>query len=94
MNKIAAKKAAQEEKFSVGQLRKMISERAGKGGASQVNPAIPIGRACEIYTAALEGRADDEMPRAWRRDPYSRRGDTVKPTRDVLLVTNILRDCS
>lgn len=94
MNRAAAKKKAQEETLTIGELRQMISAARLKGGMSKVNPAFTIDSVCDIYDGALEGRLDDELPKAWRRDIYSRHADAVKPSRDVLIVTNILRDCA
>lgn len=94
MNKNAAKLKAQSETLNIGDLRKMISDAKPKGGMSKVNPAFPLERVCEIYEAALDGRADTEIPKAWKQDIYSRHPGAVKPSRDVLIVTNILRDCA
>ncbi len=49
-----------------------------------------LDRACEIYEAAIADRNDEEIPRAWRSDPYT---GHAKASRDSLIVTNILRDC-
>lgn len=91
MNKRAAKAKAQEGKLTIGELRKMIASRRGFGGMSAVNGAIPLERVLEIYDAALAGRPEEEVPKAWRTDPYTGR---EKPSADVLIITNILRDCA
>lgn len=93
MNKQAAKKLAESEKTSIGDLRVMIASAATRGGMSRVNPAFSMDQVCEIYAGALAGRDDAEIPKAWRVDPYSAAG-AMKPSRDVLIVTNILRDCA
>lgn len=91
MNKRAARERALEGALSVGELRQMIKRRRGAGGMSKVNPAIDLDRALGIYADALGDRPDDEVPRVWKPDPYSRAG-RMKPTADALLITNILRD--
>ena len=94
MNKIAARKQAQSETFTIGALRDLIAAaRRRPDRPSAVNGAISLARACDIYEHALEGRSATEIPKAWRPDVYSRRAGAVKPTRDALIITNILRDC-
>ena len=93
MNKQAARKQALAGAVSIGELRAAINDAITSGRRiSRVNPQFTLIEACRIYTAALEGRDDAEVPAALRPDPYSRSG-AMKPTRDVLLITNILRDC-
>lgn len=94
MNKVAAKKMAEAETVSIGDLRNMITATRDRVGFSNVNPSLTLDVVCDIYWKALEGRSDDEVPKAWRPDIYSRRLGAVKPSRDVLIVTNILRDCA
>ena len=90
MNKRAAKARALEGTLSIGDLRTMIRETSAVGH-STVNPAITLEKALEIYLAAIKERKDSEVPKVWKLDVYSGR---EKPTRDVLLITNILRDCA
>lgn len=92
ISKLRAKKMAESETITIGQLRQMICARRGSGGMSAVNPAIPLDRVLDIYLGALEGRPEDEIPKAWRPDPYGRSGK-MRATSDQLKVTNILRDC-
>ncbi len=92
MGKQAAKKLAESETLSVGDLRAMIARARARGGMGTVNPTLTMDRVCGIYDAALEGRDDTEVPKAWRSDPYSSTG-RLKPTRDALIVANICRDC-
>jgi hypothetical protein len=94
MNKQQAKAKMLEEQLSIGDLRRMIAEARTKGGMSKVNPAFSIDEVCDIYESALEGRDAAEVPKAWRPDVYSRHANAVKPSRDSLQVTNILRDCA
>lgn len=92
MNKVAARKRALEDKITIGELRSAISTSRSRGGFSTVNPAVMLDRALDIYEAALAGRDDAEVPAAWQTDPYSYT-NRMKPSYDVLLITNILRDC-
>lgn len=82
----------ESETLSIGDLRAMIAATKGKVGMSKVNPSLPLSQTVEIFEAALEGRDDAEVPKAWRPDPYSHVGRR-KPTRDANIVANILRDC-
>ena len=91
MNKAKARKIALEGRLTVGDLRAKIAEARSIGGMSAVNPSIPRERTLNIYEAALAGRDDGETPAVWRPDPYSKTG-AMKPTLDVMLITNILRD--
>ena len=93
MNKRAARAKALEGTISIGELRGMIMGARGQARMSNVNPAFPLEKVLDIYEAAIGGRTDAEVPKAWRTDPYSRSG-RMKPTGDVLLITNILRDAS
>lgn len=92
MNKRKARAIALEGKTSVADLRQMIAGARNRNGNSNVNPAFLLSDVLDIYDAALKGRDDAEVPVVWKTDIYSRRG-AMKPTPDVLLITNILRDC-
>jgi hypothetical protein len=94
MNRKAAQDRAREEKLSVGDLRQMIMSARFRGGMSKVNPAFSTDEVCDIYEAALAGRDDAEILKAWRPDIHSRHAGAQKPSRDFLQVTNILRDCA
>lgn len=94
MNRSAAKLKAQTETLTIGDQRGMIAKASVKNGMSKVNPAFTIARVCEIYEAAISDRPDTEIPKAWKPDIYSRHPGAQKPSRDLLLVTNILRDCA
>jgi hypothetical protein len=86
-----ARERAEQGVLSIAELRAMIALARGRGGQSRVNPTIPLEHALDIYEAALAGREDSEVPAVWRPDPYSK-SDGMKPTKDVLIITNILRD--
>lgn len=90
MNKTKARAEAAENKRSIGDLRALIADTRANG-FSAVNPAIPKAKVLEIYAAALEGRPDDEVPSGTRVDVYTGR---TRPSRDALLIANILRDCT
>lgn len=92
MNKKAAQELARSETLSIGDLRKMIDEGKSKGGMSSLNPSITMEMSHQIFSNVFEGRDDSEIPKAWQRDIYSRHADAQKPSRDFLIVTNILRD--
>lgn len=94
MNRQAAHLKARTETLTIADLREMISEARLKGGMSKVNKAFTVGQVCDIYEAALAGRADTEIPKAWMPDIYSRHPGAQKPSRDFLQVVNILRDCA
>ncbi len=91
IGKRAAQALARDNRITIGQLRAAIYQARGTLASSAVNPAILRDTACDIYAAALQGRSDADIPQAWRPDPYSPSG-ALKPSRDFLLVTNILRD--
>lgn len=93
VNKRQARKEAEAEKYTIGELRALATAARDRGGMSSVNPAFTLQQTCDIYLAALKDRADVERPKAWRPNPYSRTGGMVH-TRDVLSITNILRDCA
>ena len=82
---------ALEGVISIGELRDFIKSARGQGVMSNVNPAFPLEDTLDIYERAIAGREDNEVPKAWRNDPYSLSG-RMKPTADVLLITNVLRD--
>lgn len=90
MGKRKARAAAMAGNISVGQLREAISSMRGVDGMSRVNPAFPLDYVLNIYMGALDGRPDDEVPKPETYDIYRER---MKPSRDSMLVTNILRDC-
>ena len=92
MNKRNARAAALENTMSIGALRAMIEAARGRGGMSRVNPAIPLDRALDIYTAAIADRDPAERPAGMMPDPF--RAGRMQPTRDALLIGNILRDCA
>lgn len=99
MNKIQARKLSRAGTLSVGRLRQMIGTARPRGGFSRVNKQVPLEVACEIYLKALEGRPDKEIPAGMVHDAYvETRGypesDYMKPSRDSMLISNILRDCS
>jgi hypothetical protein len=93
MGKKAARELACRETLSVGALRAMVSRARLLGGPSAVNPQFTLAETCGIYERALQGRADDERPKATRPDFYSRQAGATKSSCDLLIVTNILRDC-
>jgi hypothetical protein len=93
MDKRKARKLAESEAFSIGDLRKLIEARSSATGPSRVNPSLTAKHATDIFAAALAGRDDAEIPKAWRTDPYSRTG-AMKHTRDALTITNILWECA
>lgn len=93
MNKRAAQELSRSGTLSIGELRKKITDARGKRSFSVVNPAIPHEQVLSIYESALEGRDDSEVPAGMRPDIYSNVG-AMKPTKDALIIQNILRDCA
>lgn len=91
MNKKMANEKSVEGKLSIGDLRRMIQSARDLGGKSQVNSQFTIEQVCDIYSAALEGRDDAEIPCGMKYDVYKRRDVTSK---DSLIIRNILRDCA
>ena len=90
MNKVKAKQMAQSNAMTIRELRDLI-EAARIDGMSRVNPTIPMAMAVDIYRRALGDRADDEVPQGLRFDVYKRRD---VPSKDFLIIANILRDCT
>lgn len=91
MNKREAKVKSQAGELSIGELRAMISLARGQVRPSRVNPSLMLTQVCDILERAFEGRPDDERPRGLKSDPYS---DRMKPTKDSLIIANILRECA
>lgn len=91
MNKRDAKAKSIAGEISVGELRKLIVEAKTRGGMSKVNPQFTLEQTCDIFEKALAGRDDAEVPKGIRHDPYRRRD---MPSRDSLMIANILRDCA
>ncbi len=91
MNKDEAKALAVAGTLSIGILRQFIDAARSRGGISKVNPQFTLDQICEVYKNALEGRNDDEIPAGMRYDVYRRRG---VPSKDSLIIRNILRDCA
>ena len=91
MNKRDANQRSVEGKLSVGDLRAMIDKACEDDRMSRVNPIFTIQRACEIYRAAIASRDATEIPKGLRYDPYKNRD---MPSRDSLIIRNILRDCA
>ena len=91
MNKIEAKAQSVAGALSIGQLREFIESARSRGGMSKVNPQFTLEQTCEIYKNALEDRADDEIPKGMKYDVFRRRD---VPSKDSLIIRNILRDCA
>lgn len=91
MNKREAKVKSQAGELSIGELRAMISTARGQVRPSRVNPSFMVAQVCDILERALDGRPDDERPAGLRSDPYSAR---MKPSKDSLIIANILRECA
>lgn len=91
MNKTEAKKQAVNNARTIGDLRKLIASKRGGDGFSKVNSAIPLDRALDIFEAAIAGRDEAEIPKGLRYDVYKRRD---VPSKDSMIVANILRECA
>ena len=88
MGKRAAQAVAREERLTWDNLKAMLDKAEGCTGQSTVNAAIALDVVRLIHLRAIADRDLAEAPKMWSRDIYSR----VKPSRDFLSVTNILRD--
>lgn len=93
MNKREARKQAENNFRSIGELRQMIASARGRGGMSRVNSCFTLEQVLDIYDKALKERDADEVPAGMVRDIYSKTG-RMKPSRDSLKIANILRDCA
>jgi hypothetical protein len=91
MNKKLAKEKSIAGEISVGELRKMIATARPRGGMSRVNPQFTLEQTCDIFEKALTGRDDTEIPSGMRLDTYRQQ---MVPSRDSLIIRNILRDCA
>lgn len=92
MNRVEAKRISEAGEISLGELRSFIRKARGtaNGKMSRVNPQFTLAMVCDTYLSALGGRLDSETPAGMRRDNSGR----MKPTRDGLIIRNILRDCA
>lgn len=90
MNKRDATTKSLSGEISIGELRELIKAARQRGGMSRVNPALSLERACDIYEDAIAGRDATEVPLGLRQDLCGR---TI-PTKDSLIIRNILRDCT
>ena len=90
MSKRSARASAMTGQWTVGALRAAIERARGARAMSVVNPAIPHGKTLDIYAAAIASLDDAERPAPTVTDPYTGRD---RPSRMVLTMTNILRDC-
>lgn len=91
MNKRLAGEKSVQGRLSVGELREMIKSARALGGMSQVNPAFTMAQVCDIYEGALQDRSGSEIPKGTHYDVYKRRD---VPSKDSLIIRNILRDCA
>jgi len=92
MGKAEAKKRADAGGISIAELRAMIVSARGRGGPCRINAQLTHEHACDIFWRALEGRADDEVPKTLTPDIY--RAGRMRATRDHLTICNILRCCA
>lgn len=91
MNKREARAKSQSGEISIGELRAMIAAAKSQFRASRVNSSLMLSQVCEIFERALDGRLDDEKPTGLKTDVYSGR---VTPSKDSLIIANILRECA
>lgn len=92
MGKNEAKRRADAGGISIRELRSMIANARGRGGPCRINAQLTHEQACDIFERALEGRADEEVPKTLTEDIY--RHDRMRATKDHLLISNILRVCA
>ena len=91
MNKKLAGEKSIEGRLSIGELRQMITSARKRGGVSRVNEIFTMEKVCDIYEGAFAGRDDGEVPKGMKYDVYKRRD---VPSKDSLIIRNILRDCA
>ena len=91
MNKQEAKRISISSTLSIGQLRQYIADARGRPWQSRVNSEFAMAQVCEIYERALAGRDDAEVPDGVRYNVYKHRNE---PSKDSLIIYNILRDCA
>jgi hypothetical protein len=91
MGKSEAKKRADAGGISIGDLREMIAKARGKRTVCNINPQLTHEEALDIFEKGLAGRDDSEVPITLAEDVY--RPNRMKPTRDHLVISNILRVC-
>ncbi len=92
MNRRDAKKATDEFRGTVGDVREMIDARRGDTGASRVSGFVRLQGALDACAAGFAGRPDDDEIVIWRPDPYSTSG-RKKRTLDSMIVQNVIREC-
>lgn len=92
MGKRSAQALAREERLSWGDLLCLVDKGPPDERSSTVNSGLSIGYCRDLYRKIIAERSSEEKPRAWRPDIYSGRVGTVKPSKDFMIVTNILRD--
>lgn len=90
MNKREARRQATENQRSIADLRKLIADRRGAGGMSKVNRMFTLEQALDIFERGIAERDAAEVPEGLRYDVYK---NCDRPSRDALIITNILREC-
>ena len=81
-SKRRARQRAYEEAITCGELKQMVTNTRGRGGQSCVNPQFSLEDVLDMFDGALQGRADDDVP----RDSHRRS--------DIMLTINVLRECT
>lgn len=91
MGKQKAQALAREEKLTWEQLLAIVNAGPSDDEACSINPSLTVGYCRALYRTIIADRLSEEKPKAWRPDVYSRRPGAVKPSKDFIIVTNILR---
>lgn len=91
MGRNEARRVAREERYTWAQLWAMLDAAIATNptGPSRVNPSIPRQQALSILRRGREDAKPDDVPKAWTRDHFRNRD---VPSRDFLIVCNILRE--
>lgn len=93
MNKHKAQTVAREERLTWSELLALVNNcQRPDNEVSVLNPQITVAYSRDLFRKICLERDQNEKPKAWRLDVYSRHPGAVKPSRDFLIVTNILRE--
>lgn len=92
MGKQKAQALAREERLTWADLLALVNAGPPDDEPSSVNRALSIGYCRDLYRKVIAEREASHVPQAWRVDVYIHQAGAVKPSKDFLIVTNILRD--
>lgn len=91
MNKRDARERSTQGTLSIADLRGLIAAKRGAGGMSKLNPQFTLEQALDVLERGIAARDAAEVPPGLRYDIYKERN---VPSRDALIIQNILRECA